>query len=53
MKDATRDELLVLSFNLPAFPLETAAGRSPAANILPHKLEGKQYLIKEDRVSSA
>lgn len=55
VKGATRDKLFVLSFNLPPFPfpLTTAAGRSPATNILPPKLEGEQYHIQEDTFSNA
>lgn len=55
VKDATRDKLLVLSFNLHPFPflLKTAAGRSPAANILPPKVEGEQYHIQEGTFSNA
>lgn len=54
VKDATRDELVVLSFNLPPFPfpLKTAASRSPAANILPPKLEGEQHHIQEGTFST-
>ena len=55
VKDVTRDQLLVLSFNLPPFlfPFTTAAGRSPAANILPPKSEGEQYPIQEGTFSNA
>ena len=46
---------MVLSFNLPPFPflLKSAAGRSPAANILPPKLEGEQYHLQEGTFSNA
>lgn len=54
VKDATRDQLLVLSFNLPPFPfpLKTAAGRSPEANILLPRLEGEQCHIQAGTFSN-